>query len=206
RNFGALSRAGGERRLHVLVTRAREKVHILTSIPRAEYAGQAPLTEGQIFTGRHHLYGYLRYAEHLAELFKAWQEQVNTLHEEVMTRSDVHATSSPSLVAESLGLWFSERHGMGNRVYWGNDGFCVDVALTHPGHPADVTIGVLADFTRYRKTPDPIVWELFRSTVLADQGWDLHRIWTPTTFKDLTKSLEAIRTKHLSYAMAAQVN
>jgi hypothetical protein len=206
RNFGALSRAGGERRLNVLVTRARDKVHVLTSIPRGEYVSTTPLAEGQSMTGRHHLYGYLRYAEYLAEVFKKWQDNVNALHDRIMSDSEVQVTKSASQVAESIGNWFSEKHGIGNRVYWGNDGFCVDVALTHPGHPADVTIGVLTDFTRYRKTPDPIAWELFRSTVLLSQGWDLHRLWTPAIFKDHGKHLADIRGRHQALSMAAQVN
>lgn len=206
RNFGALSRAGGERRLNVLVTRARDKVHVLTSIPRSEYVSTTPLAEGQSMTGRHHLYGYLRYAEYLAEVFKKWQDDVNALHDRIMSDSEVQETKAPSRVAESLGNWFSEKHGIGNRVYWGNDGFCVDVALTHPGHPADVTIGVLTDFTRYRKTPDPIAWELFRSTVLLSQGWDLHRLWTPALYKDHGKHLADIRGRHQAVAMTAQVN
>jgi hypothetical protein len=206
RNFGALSRAGGERRLNVLVTRAREKVHVLTSIPRSEYVSTTPLAEGQTMTGRHHLYGYLRYAEYLAEVFRKWQDEVNALHERIMSESEVQETKSPSRVAESLGNWFSTKHGIGNRVYWGNDGFCVDVALTHPGHPADVTIGVLTDFTRYRKTPDPIAWELFRSTVLLSQGWDLHRLWTPAIFKDHGKLISDIRARHQALSMIPQAN
>lgn len=206
RNFGALSRAGGERRLNVLVTRAREKVHVLTSIPRSEYIIPEPLDAGKAWTGRHYLYSYLRYAEHLAEVFNKWQDDVNTLHERIMTRSEVYETKSPSRVAEGLGKWFSEKHGIGNRVYWGNDGFCVDVALTHPGHPADVTIGVLTDFTRYRKTPDPIAWELFRSNVLLSQGWDLHRIWTPSIFKDHARHLAEIKGRHQAQALSVQAN
>src|SRR5690606_27420078 len=42
RNFGALSRVGGERRLNVLVTRARDAIHVITSIPRAEYLPGEP--------------------------------------------------------------------------------------------------------------------------------------------------------------------
>ncbi len=206
RNFGALSRAGGERRLNVLVTRARDKVHVFTSIPRTEYVSPAPLSEGQHMTGRHYLYGYLRYAEHLAELFKKWQQEVNSLHGDITTSSDVNQTKCPSQVAEGLGSLLSGKHGIGNRVYWGNDGFCVDVALTHPGHPADVTIGVLTDFTRYTKTPDPISWELFRSTVLLSQGWELQRIWTPSLFKNSADIVDEVRKRHQQIAMAAQLN
>ena len=35
-------------------------------------------------------------------------------------------------MAEALGRGFLAAHGIGSTVYWGNDGFCVDVALAHP--------------------------------------------------------------------------
>ena len=86
---------------------------------------------------------------------------------------------------------------MGSTVHWGNDGFMVDVALTHPTMPEDVTLGVLTDFNRYRNTPDPIDWELFRSSILRNQGWQLERIWSPRLFRDIKSENAAITKKHL---------
>jgi hypothetical protein len=63
RNFGPVGQAGGGRRLNVLVTRAREAVHLITSIPRAEYVALPPLEAGQAPGGRWLLYAYLHYAE-----------------------------------------------------------------------------------------------------------------------------------------------
>ena len=81
-------------------------------------------------------------------------------------------------------------------MHWGNDGFCVDAAIVHPALPADVTIGVLTDFNRFAKTPDPIEWELFRSLVLSEQGWSLHRVWTPALLRDWQRELTGIRAAH----------
>jgi hypothetical protein len=69
-------------------------------------------------------------------------------------------------------------------VHWGNDGFCVDVALRHPTRPDDVTVGVLCDGTRYPKATDRVEWDLFRTSVLEGQGWQLLRLWTPHFFRD----------------------
>jgi len=199
-NFGALSRIGGERRLNVLVTRAREMIHVLTSIPRSEYVSPEPLAEGQRPTGRHQLYAYLRYAERLAQLFEEWQRGIETARRDAEARCEIARTSSPSRVAESLARRLFEDRAVGSTVYWGNDGFCVDVALTHPALPADVTLGVLADFTRYVKTPDPIAWEQFRSLVLASQGWDLHRVWSPALFRDPEAHFSALHARHIATA------
>jgi len=129
-------------------------------------------------------------------LFEEWQRGIETAKRDAATRCDVAATTAPSQVAESLAQQIFEQHGVGSTAYWGNDGFCVDVALTHPALPADVTLGLLADFTRYAKTPDPIAWEQFRSVVLASQGWELHRLWTPALFREPQASLETLWTKH----------
>jgi hypothetical protein len=200
RNFGALSRAGGERRLNVLVTRARSMIHVLTSIPRPEYASPEPLADGQRPTGRHQLYAYLRYAEGLQARFEEWQTDIETAQRNAAATCQAQPTRHASKVAEALGQHLLDGHNIGSTIYWGNDGFCVDVALANPALPADVTIGVLADFTRYLKTPDPIAWEHFRSQVLTSQGWHLHRIWTPSLFRDPEGNVGVICKKHLETA------
>lgn len=196
RNFGALSRAGGERRLNVLVTRARDAIHILTSIPRTEYLTKEEMGEGRRPNGRHYLYDYLRYAEGLERIFNDWQDGLERARRDEKPQCEQWTTTTPSKVAEGIGNTLIEKHGIGSTIYWGNDGFCVDAALTHPEMPADVTIGVLADFTRYRKTPDPILWEQFRTFVLRSQGWHLHRVWAPAIFRDPEKVLREVVELH----------
>jgi hypothetical protein len=93
-----------------------------------------------------------------------------------------------------------EKSRVGSTVYWGNDGFRVDLALTHPALPEDVTIGVLADFTRYRKSSDPVIWEQFRSQVLRSNGWEIHRVWTPAIFRDVHGCLEEITENHAKHS------
>jgi hypothetical protein len=74
--------------------------------------------------------------------------------------------------------------GTSSDVHWGNDGFCVDLALHHPARAEDVTIGILCDASRYTKAPDPVEWDIFRTAILESQGWKLHRLWTPNFFRD----------------------
>ncbi|PTY02062.1 DNA helicase [Verrucomicrobia bacterium LW23] len=196
RNFGALSRAGGERRLNVLVTRARHAIHLFTSIPRAEYLVPEDMEDARAKTGRHFLYDYLRFAESLETKFNEWQDDLETAQRNIAPSCHARPTASPSGIAEGIGKALLAGHEIGSTVYWGTDGFCIDAALTHPELPADVTIGVLADFTRFRKTPDPILWEQFRTIVLTSQGWHLHRIWSPALFRDPTKVLTQISDAH----------
>lgn len=196
RNFGALSQREGGRRLNVLVTRARDAVHVLTSIPSAEYNAVEAAPPGQIPNGRLQLYAYLRYAEKLAGLFSSYQDELEKMRRDANPELKRWDSATPSEVAEALGSTLLERHRTGSHVHWGNEGFCVDVACIHPLMPADVTVGVLADFSRFHKTPDPVEWDIFRTRVLRSQGWELQRLWSPVLFRRPDETLERVKAAH----------
>ncbi len=187
RRFGPLGRAGGGRRLNVLVTRARDEVHVVTSIPENIYRNLPPLLPGAVPGGVWLLFSYLNYAEALAALY----EKEHSRCEQAISRKDVqvHVREArfPSLFAEALADRLKHRHRIGSDVHWGNDGFCVDVALHHPQHSEDVTIGVQCDMNRFSQAADPVEWEIFRNAVLESQGWKMHRLWTPEFFRDHQK-------------------
>src|SRR5439155_23250825 len=92
-------------------------------------------------------------------------------------------SKSPSSFPKALAARLVTLHNVGSDVHWGNEGFCVDLAVHHPERAEDVSIGVLCDTTRYA-TDDPVEWEVFRTHMLQMQGWKIHRIWTPHFFRD----------------------
>jgi hypothetical protein len=190
RNFGVLSSAGGGRRLNVLVTRARSAVHVFTSIPAAEYSAIIAAPPGAQPNGRLLLYAYLRYIESLTRGLPA-EAETGPLPD-----VNVWTSTVPSRLAESMGRTLLERHRTGSHIHWGNDGFCVDLVCIHPQRPEDVTIGVLTDFSRFHKTPDPVEWDLFRTEVLRRQGWELRRVWSPVMFRRLEEVLAGIAAAH----------
>jgi hypothetical protein len=184
RRFGPLGRPGGGRRLNVLVTRAREEVHLVSSIPPEVYRGLPTLPPGTVPTGAWLLFDYLKYAEELERLYK---EQPQPGAEEGAVPKgavEVQQSAYPSAFAGALADRLAAEHGLSSTVYWGNDGFCVDVALRHPQRADDVTIGVLCDLCRFAKADDLVEWDVFRTAVLQSQGWQLYRLWTPQFFRD----------------------
>ena len=200
RNFGPLGRAGGGRRLNVLVTRAREMVHVLTSIPRSEYAALAAVPDGEQPGGRWLLYAYLRYAEELAEGFERDRERVAQLATaRRVGEVRVRPSETGSLLAQALAKRLSP-DGLSSDVHWGNEGFGIDLALRHPIEAEMVTAGVLCDMTRFRQVEDPVEWELFRLSVHLSQGWHLHRVWSPAVFRDLDR----VRQEIVAASRAAQ--
>ncbi|MBI5546922.1 MAG: DNA helicase, partial [Deltaproteobacteria bacterium] len=192
RQFGPLGRAGGGRRLNVLVTRARQEVHLVTSIPREVYAALAPLEPGQVPSGAWLLFSYLQWAE---QLERDYAEEGERLAQAEAVRKVVvreRETKAGSALARALARQIAQKKGVGADVHWGNEGFCVDVALHHPSRAEDVTVGILCDGTRFAKAPDRVEWDLFRSAVLEGQGWKLVRLWTPQFFRDPEAALRRV--------------
>jgi len=186
RRFGPIGTAGGGRRLNVLVTRARDEVHLVTSIPSTVYRNLPAVPPGETPGGAWLLFAYLVYAEQLAAEYEQnakLLDQVQATHEPVVT---VRPNRFPSNFSKQFAGRLFGQQNLGSDVHWGNDGFCVDIALHHPEQADAVTIGVLCDMNRFEQAADPVEWEVFRTSVLEAQGWTFNRLWTPHFFRDRT--------------------
>ncbi len=192
RNFGPVGRVGGGRRLNVLVTRAREMIHLVTSIPRAEYSALPQLESGQTPGGRWLLYAYIHYAETQGRLFEEEAQQLQQAQAGAKPMVRLNGHGGASLLAVGLANSLMKDHALSSDVPWGNEGFCVDIALRHPERAEDVTVGVLCDMTRFSHAADPVEWDLFRTSVLENQGWKFHRIWSPALYSDPDRHKRAI--------------
>lgn len=192
RSFGPVGMSGGGRRLNVLVTRAREHFHVVTSIPRSEYISLPPVPNGSTPGGAWLLFAYLRFAETLAEDYATARRIIENSTPEELATVTTRQTKKPSQFAKAIGEWLQDNAQVVSDVHWGNEGFMVDIAVHHPKRLEDVTIGILCDMNRYAGTDDPIEWEVFRTDVHEWQGWKLHRIWPPHFFRDPAKALRSI--------------
>jgi hypothetical protein len=192
RNFGPLGAAGGGRRLNVLVTRARHEIHIVTSIPRHAYATLPPVPDGVAPTGVWLLFAYLNYCEQLQQDYEVAYRVIQSSGGSERAIVDGRKSKTPSNFSKALAGRLAGTRNIGSTVHWGNDGFCVDLALHHPARAEDVTIGILCDTTRYSSNQDAVEWEVFRQAILEQQGWKLHRVWTPHFFRDPNGCLEKI--------------
>ena len=191
RRFGPLGRAGGGRRLNVLVTRAREQVHVVTSIPPEAYRSLPEVPAGTTPGGGWLLFAYLKYAEELGRAFEAPEGDGQAQEAKPQAAVRVAPTKHPSAFAEALGHKLAEAHGLGAEVHWGNEGFTVDVALRPPGAP-EGTAGGRCDAARFAQSEDPVEWDAFRTAVLEKQGWKLHRVWTPHFFRDPQGTIKSL--------------
>ncbi len=185
RRFGPLQQQGGGRRLNVLVTRAREMVHLITSVPAGEYRALPKVPEGSAATGGWLLYAYLKYAEELIEKYAKTSQVAQAAGAIELQNAD-----DPCELARSLAGRLLADGKLGSIVNWGNEGFCVD--LTPKQSDGSLPLGIVIDGTRFKSVDDPIAWDLFRMNILKAQGWNLQRIWTPHFFRDPAGALKKV--------------
>jgi len=156
-NFGPLNKAGGHRRLNVAVTRARQKVEVVSSVRGADFT----LTE-RSSRGARLLREYLEYAERSASTARA----------EELGDDDHHAISELereiARAIEELG--YRAVHQVGT-------GFLrVDIGVLDPREPERFVLGVESDGRGYADTPTARDRERLRGEVLKGLGWRIHRV------------------------------
>lgn len=190
KRFGPLAMPGGGRRLNVLVTRAREAVHLMTSIPRSEYVALPEAPQDTTPGGGWLLFAYLKYAESLAEPGAAVGDRAasgrGATDAARPASLDVGSPEEPSLVAQAIAEHLAAtRAGSTSVLNWGNEGFRVDLTHLPAGADASETVGLLCDGARYAPAlDDPVGWDVFKCAILEGQGWTLRRVWAPELFRD----------------------
>jgi len=171
--FGPVGADGGERRLNVLISRAKLRCEVFSSITadnidleRARGKGVAALKV------------FLRYAQ--------------TGQLSIANRTEREADSSLELsVKEAL-----ERHGLTVHPQVGLAGFFVDLAVLDETSPGRYLLGIEIDGDSYHESRSARDRDRLRQAVLEDHGWILHRLWASDWFRqpdaELAKILSAL--------------
>jgi len=181
RRFGPLLQPGGGRRLNVLVTRAKQEIHLVTSIPRDAYLSLPQVPPGSSPGGGWLLMAYLKFAEDLESRYGRALPG-NAGAKDAPGRVEIRPSGAPSGVAQAIAPLVAP--GRDVVVHWGNDGFCVDLSMAKAGE-GNEAMGVLCDFARRAPAGDTIAWDVFRTGMLEAQGWRFERVWSPGLFRDL---------------------
>jgi very-short-patch-repair endonuclease len=157
-NFGPLNLSGGERRLNVAVTRARERLVVFGSV-RAE---QLDLSRtGAV--GVRHLKQFLSFAEHGARSFATAAQ--GSLGD--------HESPFEAEVAERL-----RRLGWTTHPQVGVSGFRVDLGVVDPDAPGSYLAGVECDGATYHRGATARDRDRLRQHVLETLGWRILRVWS----------------------------
>lgn len=158
RHFGPINNDGGERRLNVLITRAKERLEVFSSLT-AEDIDISSRKVGVVA-----LKQFLQYAE------KGYLD--------VPQRSDKPFDSD---FEESVANFLIQR---GYKVHpqVGMAGFYIDLGVLHPANAARYTLGIECDGATYHSSRSARDRDRIRQQILESRGWRIHRIWSTDWF------------------------
>jgi very-short-patch-repair endonuclease len=182
-NFGPMNRQGGERRLNVAVTRARERLIVVSSMDPEEIDLSRT---GSL--GVRHLRDFLTYAR---DGLRALQAGVS-----VDPLADCESPFEQDVlsVCESLG-WRMDRQV-------GCSGYRIDLAVRDPALPGRHVLGIECDGATYHSAATARDRDRLRQAVLENLGWTLHRIWS--TDWRVARNAEIARLQQAYEAALAQ--
>lgn len=165
--FGPLAASGGERRLNVLISRARIRCEVFSSITaedidlnRARSRGAAALKT------------FLKYA------------QSGIL--DMGAPSDRESDSDFELEVKRC----VEQHGYEVDTQVGVAGFFIDLAVRDPVQPGRYLLGIECDGASYHSSRSARDRDRLRQQVLEDRQWNIHRIWSTDWFKSPQEQLK----------------
>jgi hypothetical protein len=157
-DFGALNRDGGERRLNVAVTRARQELIVFSGFT----ADQIDLNRTKALAV-HHLKTFLDFAERGAIALPAQDEgSVGGFDSAFEEAVSTHLVRRGWLVVPQVGV----------------SGFRIDLGIRHPDRPGVYLAGVECDGATYHSSATARDRDKVREQVLRGLGWNILRVWS----------------------------
>ena len=182
-DFGPLNQEGGERRLNVLITRARLRCIVFTNLTgddidlnRTDSAGVSALK------------AFLTYAEsgRLDIPVVSGREEDSPFEHEVLEAIAAAGYTVQSQV--------------------GSAGFYIDMAVVDPARPGRYLMGIECDGAAYHSARSARDRDRLRQQVLEALGWRIHRIWSTDWFgnpkREVARAIAAIEAAKTTPATA----
>lgn len=168
-HFGPLSAEGGENRLNVAITRAKEKIYVVTSIEPEELA-----VEGTKNAGPKIFKSYLKYvravsnkkkkeAEFILDSFKPTLPQ----SQEVVVENNLEKYIKDDLIK----LGYDVETNLGNTNY--------KLSLAVYDAKLDrYLLGIECDYSAFKSSDSILERDVYRNKFLESRGWKIMRVWS----------------------------
>ena len=167
--FGPINLPDGWRRLNVLITRAKERVELYTSLEPHKIKADIDSPRG-----RRVLKKYIKYAE------------TGQLEQGVITGK------SPDSEFEEVVMSWLERAGYESKPQVGVSKFNIDIGLIHPEKPDFFLLGIECDGAQYHSSKSARDRDKLREDILRGHGWDIYRIWSTDWFANPEKEFNKL--------------
>ncbi len=171
--FGPLNSDVGWRRLNVMVTRARQRVEVFTSLRPTDI-----LIDTNSSRGVKAFRDYLEYAAtgNITEHGRVSGRAFDSEFEEAVAK-----------ILGDLGYECDPQVGVA--------GFFIDIGIIHPDRRGEYLMGIECDGATYHSASSVRDRDRLRQEILESKGWYIHRIWSTSWFH--TRAAEISRLKRI---------
>lgn len=170
--FGPVNRVGGERRLNVAVTRARNHVKFVASVMPEDIDLSGSSSEGARLL--------LRYMEYAIRGRGALDGGVT---------DDGGEPESPF---EEAVLDELRRRGLAVKSQVGCSGYRIDIGVLDDKNPNRFILGVECDGATYHSSRTARDRDRLRQQILEGLGWQIHRVWSQDWVKDSEREIQRV--------------
>lgn len=170
-NFGPLNNEGGERRLNVLITRAKMRCEVFTNITSEDIK----VSESARF-GIRALKSFLYFAQYAK-----------------FDRSEAIIPNEIRPFEEEIAAQLTKAgHIVRNKV--GSPGFYLDLAVVDPENPGRYLLGLICDGKAYDSAASATDRDRLRTQVLELFGWNLYQVWSADWYRNPSRELARLLT------------
>ena len=179
--FGWLNQKGGENRLNVAISRAKTKIHIVTSIIPDDLVVESAKNDGPRYFKK-----YLEYAYAVSMGNSEMAKQILfSFGDDKKPRNIINFDSDfEHQVYDALvdrGYMVDTQIGIG--------GYSIDLAIKRDGR---YILGIECDGKLYHSSNSARERDIHRQKYLESRGWRIHRIWSPNWWNNPNKEIDKI--------------
>jgi len=193
-NFARLNRIEGYKLLNVLITRAKDKLYVCTSIPREKYLAYQEIIRSEGNNKKGILYAYLAYAEAVSNNDSNSAENIlKTLKEQSFEKPRVISSSdglSESPFEEEVYDLLTDEFGKENIIQQHKiGGFRLDFIIKTKSK--DIVLE--CDGKAYHSSEEAYAYDMYRQKELENMGFIVYRIWSTNWFQDKEGEMQKLK-------------
>jgi superfamily I DNA and/or RNA helicase/very-short-patch-repair endonuclease len=188
-HFGSLSQEGGENRLNVAISRARENIIIVSSIKPEDL--HTELTKN---IGPKRLKEYLMYAKSISE--RDLQKKEDVLLSFDQSKKSVQS-SGVLFESHFEEIIYQQLKNLGYDVdmHIGYSGYKIDLAIIHHDDKSRYILAIECDGTTFHSAQSTRERDVMRQQFLEKRGWVVERIWSRNWWTNPDREINRIKQR-----------
>lgn len=182
--FGPLSMEGGENRLNVAITRAKEKIYLITSIEPEELNVTFSKNIGPKVLKK-----YLQYARAVS-FGNKYEQQI--ILESLRKKTVIEENVTMGLEEEIKTALEKKKYIVDTNI--GSSKYKINLAIYNKKLDRYV-LGIEIDSNAYHSSESMLERDVYRTNFLTSRGWNMMRLWSRDWWTDKAKTIELIESK-----------